>query len=698
MSNQKTIQDIPEDEIDLLQVFRTLWRGKLWIVLATMLAILLGGYYAFFAATPLYTANSVVMFDSREEQVVDLESVMSGLSGDAVSVNTEVEVIRSRGLIEKLVLKLDLVNDPEFNQLLQPESIYSPIAVLKYVAGFFVEIKERELSERAILDETMDNLLEQIGVSNIRKSYVFNIIVTSEAPQKSALIANTMAELYILEQLEIKHEATETAINWLTERVAQLQIELETAVVALNDFISSTDLIGPESLVALNIKLKEMRERWLKTKLTRDDETNKLSGIKSFAAAGEHAMLVEIADDKVLTRLFAVLEDGDVSVRSAFDVRVGLLITAIDRNITRITTRMKSLDGSIENLQVLIASQSDDLIKLQQFQREAEAGRLIYEYFLGRLKETSVQQGIQQADSRILSRAVIPQRASSPKRLVVLILSAFLGILIGSSFVALREFMQNTFRTAEDLENRTGHIVMGQIPTIPARKRKKVLKYLTDKPTSAAAEAIRNLRTSILLSNVDTPPKIIMSTSSIPGEGKTTQSIALAQNLSGLGKKVLLVEGDLRRRVFAEYFHIKDKKGLLSVLSGDEKLEDAVAYNEDLRSDILTAEKSTINAADVFSSDKFRAFLKDVRKCYDYIIIDTPPILAVPDARIIGQSVDVILYTVKWDSTTHRQVLEGVRSLDSVGAKVSGFVLAQISNRGMKRYGYGSSYGSYYDN
>ena len=685
--------DTSVNEIDLTQMLRTLWQGKLWIILTVVVAVLIGGYYAFAVATPLYTANSVVMLDNREEQVVDIESVMTGLSGDQATINTEVEVIRSRGLIEKLVIKLDLVNDPEFNELLKPEPRFS----LRAIARFVVEIKNPVLSERAILDETMDRLIEKLSVVNIRQSYVFNITAISENPVKSADIANTLAELYILDQLVVKHEATQTATVWLTERVAQLQVELETSESAVKSFISGTNLIGPRSLDALNVQLKELRERLSKTEQSWQSADLTSNELRSVAIADDPAQLVDIAKDPTLTRLFTSLNVDDIATRNAFDARLTQILEGIDLNKARIFTQIAPLKGSVSNLQDLIASQSDDLVALQQLQREAEAGRLIYEYFLGRLKETSVQQGIQQADSRILSRAVIPLKASAPRRLVILVISAFLGALLGSSFVALRELTQNTFRTAEDLERRTGHTVMGQIPMIPLRKRKKVLKYLTDKPASAAAEAIRNLRTSVLLSNVDEPPKIIMSTSSIPGEGKTTQSIALAQNLSGLGKKVLLVEGDLRRRIFTEYFDIKGKKGLLSILSGEAKLQDVVVYNDDLRADILTGEKSAINAADVFSSDKFHAFLADIRNHYDYVILDTPPVLAVPDARIIGQSVDAILYTVKWDSTSHRQVLEGMRSLESVGAKISGFVLAQISTRGMKRYGHGESYGSYSD-
>ena len=222
-----------------------------------------------------------------------------------------------------------------------------------------------------------------------------------------------------------------------------------------------------------------------------------------------------------------------------------------------------------------------------------------------------------------------------------------------------------------------------------------MLKYIAEKPNSAAAEAVRNLRTSVLLANLDRQPQIIMLTSSIPGEGKTTLSISLAQNFASMGEKVLLIEGDIRRRVFREYFDIKSKEGLLSVLSGTSKLEDAVAFNDQLGADVLIGEKSSVNAADLFSSKRFADLLKELRGKYDRIILDTPPVLAVPDARVMGQSVDTIIYAVKWDSTTHRQVVDGLKSLEAVNLRVAGLTLGQIDKRGMKRYGYGASYGNY---
>jgi capsular exopolysaccharide synthesis family protein len=536
--------------------------------------------------------------------------------------------------------------------------------------------------------------MDRVSISNVRQSYVFRITVTTQQPEKSSNIANRLAELYILNQINVKYERTEQATEWLTGRVSELRQQLEDAETALKAFSANTDLISPEGLYALNRQIKELRER-------RDELNREMGAIEARAAvleANVGAGFDERADagkDTALSSLLARAKEGDSATITRFDSRYQQLLIRARQDNDRARQQLTVIEESISDLTKRIDRQSTELVTLQQYQREAEASRLIYEHFLGRLKETSVQQGIQQADSRLLSEAVVPHSPSSPRRARILIAAMFLGLIGGSVIVLAREAAQNTFRISDDLEKTTGLPVIGQIPTIPARRRKNVLKYLSDKPSSAAAEAVRNLRTSVLLANLDNPPKVIMSTSSIPGEGKTTQSLAMTQNLAGLGKRVLLIEGDIRKRVFSEYFDLETDKGLLAVLSGEATLEEAAVFNDQLNAHLLIGERSKVNAADVFSSETFGRFLESARDQFDYIIIDTPPVLAVPDARVIGRSVDVIMYAVKWDSTTRRQVSEGLRSFANVNVKVSGLVLTQIDKRGMKRYGYGDSYGSY---
>lgn len=687
-----------DDEIDLGALVATLWRGKWLIAFFTIVAILIGGYYAYVAAVPLYRSTAVVILETRQDQVVDLQSVVSGVSGDTSEINSEVEVLRARSLMGKVVDRLQLETDPEFNSKLRTPGLVDQakatvIGSIKEAAGIeetVIELPPEE-AELRTRDAVISALLDRITVQNIRQSLVFQITVETESAKKSALIADTIVDLYILNQIEVKFEATEQATIWLTNRVAELQQELETAQSKAADFSASTQLVSVEGLQALERQIKDQRDRIenVEQALFAARET-----LAELEAAESLNQKLAAANDVQLNR-FAQRAETNTSIRQSFDTRFDQVVTRARLNVTRNEQQLAALRESSADLDAQLATQSQDLITLQQLTREADAIRLLYEYFLTRMQETSAQQGIQQADSRILSNAVVPNNPSFPRKSLILALSVILGLVLGAALVLLRELRNNSFRTAKDLESHTGYTVLGQIPLIPARQRAKVLNYLSEKPTSAAAEAIRNLRTSVMLSDVDNPPKVILSTSSVPGEGKTTNSLALAHNLLGLGKSVLLIEGDIRRRTMGQYFKNMPEKGLVSLLAGDIELEEALFKSQGLGADILAGEKTDTNAADLFASDKFKTFMSDMREKYDIIVIDTPPVLVVPDARIISQVADAVLFTVQWDKTSKAQVDEALRMFHNSNQRVSGLVLSQISPRGMKKYGYNDSYGAY---
>lgn len=367
----------------------------------------------------------------------------------------------------------------------------------------------------------------------------------------------------------------------------------------------------------------------------------------------------------------------------------------MDVEIARIDTQFASLSSSIADLEVDYESQSADLVQLEQMRRERDASRSLYEFFLARLKETTVQQGIQQPDSRVLSYADVETEATEPKKTLMIAVATMIGFFIGAGIVLLREARHTGFRTADQLEQETGHVVFGQIPKLATRRRKRVFRYFVEKQSSAAAEAVRNLRTSLVYSDIDNPPKVIVSTSAIPGEGKTTVAIALAVNFAVMGKRVLLVEGDTRRQVFGEYFKVVKNDGLLSVLSGEKKFEEVVQRINDTKVDVLVGGKSTANSADLLASERFSKLLEGIRERYDVVIIDVPPVLAVPDTRIVARVSDAVLFTVRWDHTSRPQVAEAIRQFELGGAKITGLVLTQIDQEGMRRYGYGGKYGVY---
>ncbi|WP_254695448.1 polysaccharide biosynthesis tyrosine autokinase [Oceanicola sp. D3] len=691
---QSAVHGDGDDVIDLGALLGTLWRGKWIIAVIAMLATVIGGYYAYGIATPRYTATSVVILETQERSVVDIESVMGGLSSDSQIVNSEAEVLKSRGLIGKVVDRLDLTADPEFNSALRDPSALSELksSIKSTLLGAPSEqVVPEDVTMVRQRNNSIDSVLENMTVAAVPNSLVFNIRVTSLEPEKAALIADTIAELYILNQLEVKFEATQEATSWLTEQVGELRVELESGESRLAELSADNELVSVEALQALERQLKEIRDRVTQTA---DNLETQKARLAVFEAASTREEQAAAANDMQLTRMLPRAQN-EPAMATAFDTRFTQLAERARLDVARTSQQLEGLRTSESDLRARIDQQGDDLVELQQLQREVEASRALYEYFLGRLKETSAQQGIQQADSRVLSNAVIPINASEPRRSLILAMSGMLGLMIGAGLVLLKEARNSSFRTSDELEAATGISVIGQIPRIPARNRRKTIQYLRDKPTSNTAEAYRNLRTSLMLSNVDNPPKVIVSTSALPGEGKTTNSIAIAQNLIGMGKKVLLMEGDIRRRTLSQYFDDLPKRGLVSVLSGDSSLDDVITQTEASGIDLLAGEQTSANAADLFTSDKFRDLITDLRGKYDAIILDTPPVLIVPDARIIAMQADAVLFTVKWDATSQAQVKEGLKLFRQSDQKVTGLVLSQINPKGMKRYGYGGKYGAY---
>lgn len=688
------------DEIDLLALLGTLWRGKWIIAGCAAVLMLIGGYYVFRVAVPKYQATSTLVLELRNENVVDLESVISGVSTDTSAINTELEVMRSSGLLEKLVSELNLTTDPEFNSELQPEAAFSLGQLKAMIRTAVSPAQDRDPEEAGLspeekeMNRTVEAVRDAISASNQRDTYIFRIGATTEDEMKSALIANTLAKLYIQDQIDIKFQATENAVAWLSERVIELEAELKERENAIKELRAGTDLVNAEALQALNQQAKDVRDRLAESRTNVALLMARVENLKSLQQGDDLTAMAAAVADPSLDRLVA-RASTDPATRELFDDRFALLITREENALERAQQQVTALEASFARLEEQIEEQSADLVKLQQLERETEATRTLYETFLTRLKETTVQRGLQQADSRILSKAT-PGEYVEPRKSRILALCIILGAMIGAGIVLVRQMLHSGFRTPEDLEAATGLAVFGQIPKMPIRKRGGLITYLNDKPTSAASEAIRNLRTSVLLSDIDHAPQLIMSTSAIPGEGKTTQSIALAHNLAGLGKRVLLVEGDIRRRTFAEYFDFGESTGgLVTALTGDKPLSELLVRDPGMDVDVLRGEKANINAADLFSSDRFRDFLQELRDTYDYIVIDTPPVLVVPDARVIGQFVDAIIFSVAWDRTSKTQVTDALRQFASVGIRVHGLVMAQIDPKGMKRYGYGGKYGAY---
>ncbi|MDT8344301.1 MAG: polysaccharide biosynthesis tyrosine autokinase [Thermohalobaculum sp.] len=702
-----------DDAVDLRQLLVTLFERKWTIVLFVVVS--LGLAFVYLArAERTYTASSTVALNTRAEKVIDLTAVTSGLGTDYSTVMTEFAVLTSRGLMHRVVERLDLTNDPLFNPSLRPERDAASGLVSRLVAGITGGLRAlREMIAQkddtdgaaagpavalSAQDVAVDTLLGMIAVSSEEFIPVFQIAVTSPSPQTSAAIANAIADTYIVNQLEAKFDATAKATEWLTDRVVQLKARLEAAERKVEEFQSNSKLVSEDALQLQNKQLKDLRARLAQTQSAASAARAQLALVQPLAAAGDSLGAAALLPGREITTLLAEHDRATGERKALLAPRIAAMV---DREIARLARdatdgaeQARLLGTTIQGVEAELSRQANDLIALRQLERETEASRALYAYFLTRQSETAVQEGIQQADARVISEAVPRTAPTSPRSVATMAIALFLGAFAGVSYVLVTGTWDTRFKLPNEIPDATGLALLGTVPVAPARSRRRLFERLVAPGTSDLSESLRNIRTSIQLANMDQPPKVVMVTSSMPAEGKTSLSLGLAIVTAATRKKVLIVECDMRRRIFAQYFGRPERPGLAAVLAGEASLADAAVYNEASGVFVLQAETMAANPADLFASEHFARFIDEARARFDFIVLDTPPVLAVSDARMIARVADAVVFCIRWRKTTRAIASDALELLTMHGVPVTGAVLTQVDRLRLAKYSYGG-YGSY---
>ena len=657
--------------IDFSDLIYAFWQGKWAIIITTACAIFAGGYYAFVIVTPLYQSSSVVILEPKTDKIVTFQTVSSGLTGDTPEVNSEVEILRARSLMHDVVDHLGLFNDPEFNRTLTPPTAKVVLkSQIKRKLGWFSppEILSEQNFNRRTRDSVVSALLRKVRIENLRQSTVFRISVQTKSAAKSAQIADAIAEIYIKRQVARKVGAAAQATVWLETRVDELQIELEHAEIAVSGFSASTALVSPEKLQALKRQIKAMRERIIAA-----EQKAVLSSLnaKTLENADSVETKIAAADDGQLSRF--AQEDR---TKVAFEQRFETIKTRATSDLVRTRQQLETLKVSEATLSLRIAKQGQDLISLQQLNREAQATRVLYEHFLTRLKETAAQQGLQNAYSRILSPAVIPYNPSEPRKSLILSMSAIFGLGASIFFVLFGELRRTTFRSLSGLERYLGIIGIARLPVLPVNRKADFLDYLSAHPTDWFPNAIRGLRTSLMLSPT-AKTQTIAVTSAQPDEGCSATAVALAYDFTRLGKRVLLVDTNQTKDGLNDYFGDEPTRGVFSILRGEHEMNQSFHHPENLGADILFATDNSLSAGDLFLSQAFQTFLDDMRDRYDIVLLNVPAIMTSPSAHAVLKSAETVLLNVKWDSTNKHQVNNAMRILDNIGITVTGLILSE---------------------
>ena len=680
----------PDDgALALRDLFETVWSGKWFILFWTLVFFALGLVLASREKTFSYQTEAIIMQDKSESplQTLGLPGQQTLLPSRFDDQSSEVEMLKSRVLAELVFDKLNLIDDPLYNFTLRPKKdpFYKP--VLNWLGYTPAEKEVTPPSDLFVYEAALAQMRGQITVANAKYSPVFKIGVTAGTADHAANIANVLADAYIQDQIEANFRKNEAAIVWLTSRVVELKAQLETAESAVSEFDGQADLISEEDLAAVTRQIKGLRDRITTVNEDIARLTQKVDNIKIAGASRDIVEMAKAADEGFLLTLAERATSGDQTAEQTFREEFLRVDRQTQLQVVRLESQLEGLEKTLISLETQIEAQSIDLIQMRQLQREAESAGIIYSFYQSRLNELAVSQGTKQADSRLLSQAV-PPFAPIVQTGYVAYLMFLMGLFLSTVYVVAKDTMNKTIRTPDELEKSvSGAQVLGTLPLAPFRRRGKLLPYLKSSGTSEFAESVRNIRTSLMLVNQGNAPKVIMATSTDPGEGKTTTTIALAVHFASLGKKTLIVECDIRRRVFSSYFRKNPTTGISSVILGEAAFEDVVHPTEQKNLSVIFGDKSEENAADLFSHHGFDTFLEEARENFDVILLDVPPVLAVTDARIIAQVSDAVLYVVHWNKTPKAKVRRGMVSLTDFGVQVSGVILSKVNTRN-SRYNY----------
>lgn len=720
-------------EVDLRELLRKVWRRKGVIFGTVTLLTALAGIVVF-QLTPRYSAETVLMIEARQSRVVDLEAVLEGLPAGQETIASETAVIRSRGLAEKVIARLGLDRDPEFNERLRPPGWFEEltesmgIPVKEWMASLRGARDKEDLSEEAIRERervrVVDAFLENLDVASVRRSLIIKVGFTAESPQTAATVANTLADLYIVEQLEAKFEATKRATSWLNERVASLRETVDITERAVEEYRRKSGLLASKGTTLTSQQVSELNTQLILAKAGRAEAEARLTQInKQMSSVDGVDSVAEVLDSLLIQRLreqeatvdrkAAELsqEYGErhpklINVRAeARDLRakihgeVNKIIKGLENEVGIARAREASLKRSFESLKRRIATSNTAEVNLRALEREAQANRLLLETMLTRFKETRAQEDMeaQRPDARVISRADVPELSSFPKKKLILALALVGSFFIGLLLVFAIEQLDHGFRSGEQIEQQTGLPILGLIPKLTGLRRfgKAPQDHILEHPMSALAESFRTLHTSILLSHVDRPPRRILIASALPKEGKTAVAVCLARVLAKSGKKVLLIDTDLRRPGVHEALGMLQTPGLVDLLSGHATREEVVRKDKATGAHVITAGHATSNAPNILSSEQMKALLMELGLAYDLVILDSPPVLAVSDARILACEVDRTVFIVRWAETRREVAVTALRQLTSAGAELAGVLLSMVDVRKHARYGYGDS-GYYY--
>jgi len=662
---------------------------------------------------PSYEAVANIRIDPTQKSAIDLDAAARGAPPDQALVDSEVKIVQSSDVAGEVVRALDLTNDPEFNPTLRHG--WSPFG---------------RAATASATQLTIERVLKHLDVARLGSTYIIAVRFHSLDPAKATNIANAFAREYLLSSVKTKVDAATEQSTWLTDRLNTAGQAAQKADAALAQYRASNGIVTSASGGTVT-------EQQITTL------TTELAGAEGAAAAAQTtyaAAKSQVADNNIdnissvinsptiveLRKEHAELLSKQAEVNSRYGpkhpetIKVIQQVQGIEAQMREESQRIvaglesdaraaqakaQSLRNNLAELRGQMGANSQASVVADSLQRDADAKKTIFNQLAASAQQANQQQHLSDASAQVVGRATVPTQPAFPNKPLFAALGAALGLILGAAAVFVAELLDAGVRTVDDVEQQLGVNFIASTQLLTPRdltvdgQEVRPWDYVVSRPMSGYAEAMRNTRSAIMLSDLDKQQKVVAITSALPSEGKTVCSVSLARVMAMSGERVILVDCDLRRNALEGLLTTAPEAGLIEVLTGEAKLDDVIVPDAVKGLDLLPLNKAAFSPRDLFGTKSMSDLLATLRERYDHVVLDGPPLLAVTDARTLAKMADAVILIAHWNRTPRYAIQAAVARLTRDQAHVAGLLLTMVDKKSRSSMGAGDPgyyYGQYH--
>jgi succinoglycan biosynthesis transport protein ExoP len=728
-------QSAPKDEaFDFLEYWRAISKRR-WSILGLTLLVSVLAWMVVSGIRPEYRSTATILIEQGKNKIVSIEEVYSQGLIQREYYQTQIEILKSEEMARKTVAKLQLSTHPDFDPRQRQPSWYSRLL------RPFGSAEDPVVSDGDAQRAAVRRFRAGLTVALVRNSQLAQISFASFDRELAARVPNALAEIYIESDLESRMAMTQKAAEWLRERMGELRAKVDTSERALQEYRDRERIVDAKGvalsgasrqLEEFTRSLVEARQRRAEAEtaqtMVQQIRSGKLqANYDSVPAVLRNPLIQKMKEQEAeadkrlsdaakrygpehprLIQAKAELEAARESTRKQVEIVVAGL--AKDYEVAR--ANELAIDRALAQSKADIQGLNRKEFQLGVLEREVQQNRNLYDMFVNRLKETSAAGDLQTTVGRVIDPATVPGGPFAPQKNRIVTTVAVVTLFVAIVLALLLDRLANTLNSTADVEHRLNVPALGVLQKIKGFAKKGFVSEVAffHDSQSTFSEAVRTVRTSVLMSALDEAHKVVVVTSSVPEEGKTTVSFNLAGAL-GQVKKVLLIDADLRRPKIGRLLGREVKQpGLADLVSGQAQLSQCVFFDDRAGIYILTSGTVPPNPLELLSSKKFADAMTKLREAFDVIVIDSAPLQLVSDAQVLSQFASSVIYVVKADSTPYQVAQNGLKKLRRVNAPILGVVLNQLdlekaekyyneysgyrSYKGYKKYGYSKTYGS----